>query len=644
MALFDEKDEKLVKTFLFNKIEKECDADPAIMADYILVTLQNEMSESDLKEHCRTDLTEFFGDKTSVFVDTLFDALAKKQYLPRAPSAAPVVPALTTPSTTLSIKGSGSRNNGAGQPTRGDSWESGSGDRHSSSRRRSRSPVHDRHRRTRESRSRSRERRADRESHHIVNASLLDGPLEASHPGHGQHYQEQHYQEQQQQQQQMPQRRRKPCFEFMRKGKCQRGDACTYMHVTAEQAHMMGMQVPSNMMTGAHAGGQFMMGVGGMVPQQPGPNGPLFMGMPPTHAQQQPHHQQQQQQPQRPQQQQQRAGRAGGAYDSQQSYSATGVFVSNIPPESLDEAAVRESFGKFGEITSVRMDYTKQCATIAFSDSSAQQRALNSPEAPFNNRFVRVHRAFSSAVDRAATEASNGHRAEQPPVWRPKSAAIKMAEMIEKYVEQQRDLMKKLTTTKDMPPATRKIIMDSIKQIQQRIDEAQKPKASSGGQSAVAMVAEAPSAGETDLSGSADEQQQQQQLDAVAMEKAALQNKLKALQEEAARLGMNTRKAAPRGRGGWAGAAAAASRSAMTLDKRPRTIVLRNVGQAAAEQIPSELGRFGEIEHIDKLDDHTGPPFTYTVKYKARWEAEKAVKAVTSLDLFSDVGVDWDQQ
>ncbi|KAJ1830226.1 hypothetical protein LPJ70_006964, partial [Coemansia sp. RSA 2708] len=55
-----------------------CDADPAMMADYLLVTLQNDMSESELKHHCKSDLIEFFGDKTAAFVDMLFDALARR--------------------------------------------------------------------------------------------------------------------------------------------------------------------------------------------------------------------------------------------------------------------------------------------------------------------------------------------------------------------------------------------------------------------------------------------------------------------------------------------------------------------------------------------------------------------------------------
>ncbi|KAJ2716937.1 hypothetical protein H4R19_000336 [Coemansia spiralis] len=614
MALFDEKDEGLVKAFLLNKIEREYDADPGTMADYVMVTLQNDMSEGELKAHCKNDLTEFLGDKTNGFVDTLFDALATRQYLPRTQLPQKPEPvAQRVSEASLSIKGAGSRNSGS----RGDSWENG--DRYSA-RRRSRSPAHDRHRRTREGRSSSRERRVDREPHHPVDAAVMDMPLDAAYK----HMQQQQQQQQQQMpqqmsQQQMPQqRRRKPCFEFMRRGKCQRGDGCTFAHVSGDQAQMMGMRMPPTMAPGGPMGGQFMMGPGGPMGGQfmMGPGGP--MGMPPAHGQQQ-------QPPMAPQQM------------HQQDYSTTGVFVASIPTESLSEAAVREFFARFGTIAGVLVDYTKQCATVVFADEGAQMRAINSPEAPFNNRFVRVFKAYSSAVERTAErgQRTESQQQQQAPVWRPKSAAIKKAEMIEKYVEQQKELMKKLTTTKDMPPATRKIIMDSIKQIQQKIAETQTPKPAGAANEGAAPKPD------QELQ---EQQQPQPQLDAVASEKAELQSKLKALQEEAVRLGMNARRAtAPRGRGGWAGGQTG-GRAAMTLDKRPRTLVLRNVGQEAAELLPAELGRFGEIEHIDKLDDQPGPPFAYTVKYRARWEAEKAVKAVGALELFADVSVDWDQQ
>ncbi|KAJ2825801.1 hypothetical protein FBU31_003608, partial [Coemansia sp. 'formosensis'] len=124
-------------------------------------------------------------------------------------------------------------------------------------------------------------------------------------------------------------------------------------------------------------------------------------------------------------------------------------------------------------------------------------------------------------------------------------------------------------------------------------------------------------------------------------EKQALQAKLKALQMETTRLAASSARG---GRGGGArGGRGGAHHGSMSLDRRPRTLVLRNVGQEAAERLGSEMAQFGEIEHIDKTEERNDPPFTYAVKFKARWEAEAAMKAVTSLDSFSDVSADWDQ-
>ncbi|KAJ2079994.1 hypothetical protein H4R24_003397 [Coemansia sp. RSA 988] len=603
------------------------------MADYILVTLQNDMSVNELKAHCRTDLTEFFGDKTNVFVDTLFDALAKKQYLPReektsTPAAtAPPATSTGTSGASLNIKGSGSRvHNGSSHSTRDGA---SSGDRNGgSSRRRSRSPTLDRNRfdrRLQDNRSSSRERRVQREQRfpqqQMSGMTLMDGPLEPE--------RESGFQQQPQQTQQL--RRRKPCFEFMRKGACQRGDQCTYAHTTIEQAQMMGMQVPMNMMGNAFGrpNGQFMMRPGIMGPGAQNPA--MFGGMRPqmTQGQQQ-------------QQQQQRA--PGGSGRDAQNYSTTAVFVVNIPNEHLNEASLRDFFGRFGAIKDVRIDTVKHNATVEFSDNNAQAQALNTPEAVFNNRFVRVYAAFSNASEAATSDVNNGNvphenPSQPPPVWKPKSAAIKKAELIEKYVEQQKELMRKLTSTQDMPPATRKIIMDSIKQIQSKIDEIRLPKSSAITHESVVSQSEATSSDPAEHAS--EDASSQQQRSAVASEKAALQSKLSALQEEAARLGMAARgRGRGRGgasRGGWT------NRGAMSLDKRPRALVLSNVGQEAAEMLSSEMAQFGEIEHVDKAEDHTGPPFTYTVKYKARWEAENALKAIATLDLFANVGVAWDQ-
>ncbi|KAJ2442056.1 hypothetical protein GGF42_007087 [Coemansia sp. RSA 2424] len=297
---------------------------------------------------------------------------------------------------------------------------------------------------------------------------------------------------------------------------------------------------------------------------------------------------------------------------------------------------------------------------IEYGDSSAQAQALSTPEAIFNNRFVRVHKARQQQQQPQphANGEAGGYQqrpptpasAAQPPVWRPKSATIKKAEMIEKFVEQQKELMKKLTTIKDMPPATRKIIMDSINQIQKKIDDIRRPPAAAtAGAAAKAAITEDNNNDSVDggpPSAAESQPEQRTEVSAVEAEKQALQAKLKALQVEAARLGMTRGGGNSRGRGGRGGGFASASSShhgSMSLDKRPRTLVLRNVGQAAAERLDSEMSQFGEIEHIDKTENRNDPPFTYAVKYKARWEAEAAMRAVTSIDAFSDVSADWEQ-
>ncbi|KAJ1722063.1 hypothetical protein LPJ53_003470, partial [Coemansia erecta] len=181
MALFTEKDEDLVKKFLFDKINNFCDADPGIMADYILVTLQNDMSESELKEHCKSDLIEFFGDSTSSFVDSLFVDLKAKKYLSADAAAAAAGDSNdgSTPVSAAAVSKSemNDRSNGSSSHRRRSS-RSPARDRHRhGDRERERERDRDRDRRSRSSRSPEsrRSHREHRDSSH-GDRSLLDGP------------------------------------------------------------------------------------------------------------------------------------------------------------------------------------------------------------------------------------------------------------------------------------------------------------------------------------------------------------------------------------------------------------------------------------------------------------------------------------
>ncbi|KAJ1948975.1 Global transcription regulator sge1 [Linderina macrospora] len=281
---------------------------------------------------------------------------------------------------------------------------------------------------------------------------------------------EQMHQLQQQQQpgqQQRAQRRAtKPCYEFLRKGRCKRGSECNFQHVSLAEAMAMDPNLPATVVAGAQ---QSMMANGaGMPVFAPGTQ---FGSAP---------------QPQQlPQQQQQQFYNNGGAQrpppNNDAPMSTTAVYVTNIPDEALSEESVREFFGKFGTIVSVRMDFQRHSAHIDYTEPQAQQQALSTPEAIFNNRFVRVLKGRlprgAAAPSADASAGASAPPAEPAvPIWRPKSARIKKAELIDKYVKQQKSYFDKLKTpglTADM----KSVIMSSLKTISAKLAELQKPSA-----------------------------------------------------------------------------------------------------------------------------------------------------------------------
>lgn len=56
-----------------NKIS--CEADPEVVADYVLALLKHDSPSEDLKPHCIKELSDFLGDETNSFVDALFDTI-----------------------------------------------------------------------------------------------------------------------------------------------------------------------------------------------------------------------------------------------------------------------------------------------------------------------------------------------------------------------------------------------------------------------------------------------------------------------------------------------------------------------------------------------------------------------------------------
>ncbi|KAL1413224.1 hypothetical protein Q8F55_000977 [Vanrija albida] len=79
------------KRWLITTLEPMCDADPDVLADYIIALLKHEssMTEAEWKKYMVDELNEFLDAATAPFVDLCFTTLHTKSYLPQAEAAAP---------------------------------------------------------------------------------------------------------------------------------------------------------------------------------------------------------------------------------------------------------------------------------------------------------------------------------------------------------------------------------------------------------------------------------------------------------------------------------------------------------------------------------------------------------------------------
>ncbi|KZT41348.1 hypothetical protein SISSUDRAFT_303216 [Sistotremastrum suecicum HHB10207 ss-3] len=66
-----------------------CDADPVVLADYVLALLIHDGPEAELRKMFAKQLEEFLEQESGRFVETLFSALRSKAYLPYSDSSAP---------------------------------------------------------------------------------------------------------------------------------------------------------------------------------------------------------------------------------------------------------------------------------------------------------------------------------------------------------------------------------------------------------------------------------------------------------------------------------------------------------------------------------------------------------------------------
>ena len=78
--LFPEEDAAAVKQWLIRELEPLCDADPDVLADYVLALFKNDTGEDELVAMLNEQLVDFLEGNTESFVRKAVDTLKNRSY------------------------------------------------------------------------------------------------------------------------------------------------------------------------------------------------------------------------------------------------------------------------------------------------------------------------------------------------------------------------------------------------------------------------------------------------------------------------------------------------------------------------------------------------------------------------------------
>ncbi|RCH94506.1 hypothetical protein CU097_010822 [Rhizopus azygosporus] len=334
-----------------------------------------------------------------------------------------------------------------------------------------------------------------------------------------------------------------------------------------------------------------------------------------------------------------RGGRGGYRHQNVNPMNTT-LTVEKIPPEFCQIATVNEFFSKFGTITNISVQPHAQKAIIQYSTRAEAERAYTCPDAVFDNRFVKVY--WNKEESAPATGANAPTAAKEPQLQKPKTSepdpevvAARAAELakireekqkkhqehmkailelqkkreqqLEQQIAEQKRLLEKLSGNPNMSIEEKAEILKQLKSVQSAIEDSQKP--------ITASTATAPVEATTTTTTT----------DGKDATSAELKKKLELLEAEAAMLGVNTSQAYPgrggfygRGRGSWPRARGGFAR--MTLDNRPTKIIVKDIPQdATEEELRQHFEQYGAVTLFEKKESEL------VVQYAQRFVAEKAM-------------------
>ncbi|KAF7732044.1 hypothetical protein EC973_007149 [Apophysomyces ossiformis] len=334
-------------------------------------------------------------------------------------------------------------------------------------------------------------------------------------------------------------------------------------------------------------------------------------------------------------------GRGRGGYSSgapyHQNKANTTLVIENIPADVCQISKINDFFKKFGTIVNISVQPHAQKAILQFSNRAEAEAAHGSPDPIFDNRFVKVYfQKEKEEPTEAEPEAKPATTTPTPTTNEPdpELVAARAAELakqreekqklrqehmkailelqkqkeqlLQRQIDEQKKLMEKLSNSKNMSQSEKEELLKSLKKIAADITASKVDAKVSAGET------ESMEAGNTESS-------------------EELKKKLAKLEAEASALGI-TDTYAPYGsgfrgaRGGFYGRGRGYPRmrgglNRFSLDNRPTSILVKDIPQGAEQELRKHFENFGNISSYETQDS------SIVVRYSQRFEAEKAISA-----------------
>ncbi|TLS27766.1 hypothetical protein PpBr36_01780 [Pyricularia pennisetigena] len=397
---FSDEEAALLKAWIVKRLENTSDADPDVLADYVLALLRHDGSPEEVRKLCEEEIPDFLKEESTVFLDDVFAAIAYKSFLPGAPPAPKLPQAQAQPPPPLP-QIPASAYYAAAPPPAAPAFAA---PRDNPSRKRSYRDFDDPNSQPNGEHTYDGGRGKQARRHNGY-PSANSGMPGAEAQGSGFNYDPMAMLDSMQafvaQQQQalaaggMAPRfqrsgrgqgsKRGRCRDYDAQGYCTRGNTCKFEHgpptgfdlVPPPAGQFDGYDPTNAALLLPQGNGQEMMPMN--LPPLPGFP---FNGR----------------QPQFPLDNRQAKGPKGkGGRRSQLSAegpvhdkSRSTIVVENIPEENFTEEDVRGFFSQFGKIVSVSMQPYKRLAVVEYETWASANAAYRSPKVIFDNRFVRV--------------------------------------------------------------------------------------------------------------------------------------------------------------------------------------------------------------------------------------------------------------